>query len=392
MKKNTNIPLKFNSASIAVMKMAAHDVPVFREIHNKDFIYYGKHNEYPDYLIDLYNRSAKHNAIVNGKLKYVFGSGIGDIGEAIVNSAGNTFSEIIQRAILDELLFGGFFIEVIWDNGWNNIAELNHIDFSNVRSNKKGTEFYYTEKWTKKTEDGTFYAIAQPKENKDWKVYTPYDENKKTGAQLFFYKSYRPGLTIYPLPEYQGAVVHIDIDVQISDYWNNAIHNGFSASHIINFYNGIPTEKEQEKLEEQIGAKLTGARSKKYVLNFTDLKEKGSDVQKLEPEDLDRHLQILNQTIQQEIFTGHHIVSPMLFGIKTEGQLGGRTEMIESNELFQNTYVRPRQQYIESIFASLSEDSGIKGELRLKKLEPIGIDYFAPEVWNVLSRTDKLRS
>src|SRR3990167_6391931 len=376
MKKNINIPLKFNSASIAVMKMAAHDVPVFKEIHNKEYVFFGKHNEYPDYLISLYNRSAKHNAIINGKMEYITGKGLGDIGETIVNSENETFGEIIGRAILDELLFGGLFIEVLWERGGKNIAELRHIDFSNVRSNKEGTKFFYTEKWTKKTEEDTFYAVSDPQNNKDFKIYTPYDEANKSGAQLFFYKCYRPGLTIYPLPEYQGAVVHIDIDVQIPDYWNNAIHNGFSASHIINFYNGVPTVKEQEKLEEQIGAKLTGARSKKYILNFSDKKEQGSDVQKLEPEDLDKHLQILNNTIQQEIFSGHTITSPMLFGIKTEGQLGGRAELMEADEIFQNRYVFPKQQVFEKLFSILASAKGItKEKLKFEKFESLGFNF-----------------
>lgn len=385
-KKNTNIQLKTGAKSInniktgdyansiIVLKMAAHDVPVFREIQGKGWIYFGKKNEYPDYLLDLYNRSAKHNAIVNGKCKYIYGNGFQKTGDEIVNSENETFNEIIKKAILDCELFYGFYIEVIWDNGGNNIAEFRHLCYSDIRSNKDNTEFYYTENWIKTLSDGSMVTNTQPDQNKDWKVYKPYDENNKIGEQIFFYKGYRPGLKTYPLPEYQGSVVYIDIDVQIADYWNNAIHNGLSASHIINFYNGIPTETEQKKLEEGISKKLTGARSSKFILNFTDKKESGSDVQSLAPEDLDKHLQILNETVQQEIYAGHGIVNPMLFGIKTAGQLGGRTELIEANELFQNLYVTPKQQLFEKLFGVIAAAKGIKGEMKLGKIEPIGID------------------
>ncbi|OHB99872.1 MAG: hypothetical protein A2Z57_11145 [Planctomycetes bacterium RIFCSPHIGHO2_12_39_6] len=373
MKKNTNTLPKavFSAGNITILKMAAHDVPSFKEIQGKEWVLYGKKNEYPLYLLDLYNRSSKHNAIVNGKAKYVFGQGFGKDGEEIVNSDNETLNEVTTKCILDCELFSGFYMEIIWERAGNKIAEIRHMDYSDMRSNKDNTEFYWSEKWTREHRDnpGEFIRNDNPD---DVKTYKPYEENDKTGAQIFFYKAYRPGLKTYPLPEYQGAVVHIDIDIQIGDYWNNAIHNGFSASHIINFYNGIPTEKEQQRLEEKIGAKLTGARSKKYVLNFTDLKDKGSDVQKLEPEDLDRHLQILNETVQQEIFTGHHVTSPMLFGIKTSGQLGGRSELIEANELFQNIYVTPKQQLFEKLIGIVAKAKGIKGELKLGKIEPIG--------------------
>jgi hypothetical protein len=37
----------------------------------------------------------------------------------------------------------------------------------------------------------------------------------------------------------------------------------------------------------------------------------------------------------------------MLFGIKTEGQLGGRNELIEAYEAFQTSYVEPRQAQLD---------------------------------------------
>ena len=47
----------------------------------------------------------------------------------------------------------------------------------------------------------------------------------------------------------------------------------------------------------------------------------------------------------------HRVTSPMLFGIKTEGQLGGRSELIEAYEAFQTSYIEPRQnQLIELNF------------------------------------------
>jgi len=79
----------------------------------------------------------------------------------------------------------------------------------------------------------------------------------------------------------------------------------------------------------------------------------------------------LTKWVQEEIFTGHRITSPMLFGIKTEGQLGGRSEIVEAYELFKNTYVRPEQLQLESVFNMLAKYSGLNNRLFLKEAEPI---------------------
>jgi hypothetical protein len=54
-------------------------VPQFKEERSKDWILYGTEkpwkNQYPDYLLDLYNTSAKHHAIVQGKTDYIVGNG-----------------------------------------------------------------------------------------------------------------------------------------------------------------------------------------------------------------------------------------------------------------------------------------------------------------------------
>jgi hypothetical protein len=64
----------------------------------------------------------------------------------------------------------------------------------------------------------------------------------------------------------------------------------------------------------------------------------------------------------------------MLFGIKTEGQLGGRSELIEAYEAFQTSYIEPRQQQMDRAFTSLFKYiTPVK--LVTKNKPPIGLDY-----------------
>jgi hypothetical protein len=92
--------------------------------------------------------------------------------------------------------------------------------------------------------------------------------------------------------------------------------------------------------------------------------------------------------IQQNIFAGHQITTPSLFGILVEGGLGTRSEIRDGYEVFKNTYVNDKQQFLESVFNKLAEINGVTSELYIKPVEPIGFEFSeaviaqnAPKEW-----------
>ena len=66
--------------NLAVIHLINTAPPQFKEVKNVDttkpWVKFGDANNYPDYLVDLLNGSAKHNAIVTGKTQYVYGRGL----------------------------------------------------------------------------------------------------------------------------------------------------------------------------------------------------------------------------------------------------------------------------------------------------------------------------
>ena len=58
-------------------------VDFIKEEKSKEWIIYGAdkeggyYNNYPGYLLYLFNRSSKHNAFINGKVLYICGAGVG---------------------------------------------------------------------------------------------------------------------------------------------------------------------------------------------------------------------------------------------------------------------------------------------------------------------------
>jgi hypothetical protein len=85
---------------------------------------------------------------------------------------------------------------------------------------------------------------------------------------------------------------------------------------------------------------------------------------------MDKQFEVLNKSIQQEIFIAHRVTNPQLFGVKTEGQLGGRNELVEAYELFKATYVNDRVRKVERMINYLGSFNGVEG-MELIPVEPI---------------------
>lgn len=334
---------------------------------------FGEKNLFPNELLQMFNKSAKHNAIVLGKVNYITGQGFGE-----VKSRPNiyeTWDELLKKAALDIELFGGCYLEAHW-NKEGKVGAWFLVPYHKVRSNKDNTQFTVKD-WT---------SLSRNEEKETIAAFNP---KVPEGKQILFYKEYRPGFETYTLPGYLGSLNYIQTDIEISKYHLSTISNGMFASKMINFFQGLPTEEEQDKIDKGLKNKFTGAENAGSIMvTYNDDPEKAPTVLDLSATDLDKHFDILNKTVQQEIFAGHQITSPMLFGIKTEGQLGGRTEMREAYEIFKSTYCNDKQQNIERLFTEMAGLMGAKQEMKITAVEPIGIDFteaiykeFAPREW-----------
>ena len=362
------------------VKFENQKVPEFKQVRGKDWIYWGETNEYPDYLIDLFMRSSTNNAIITGKVNYILGNGwkVNKAGMTMTNTAiANDFiSSINPNESLDELsdsvfldfeIFNGFALEVIW-NKLGTDFDLFHIPFNKIRTNESQTKYYYSKDWS---------IVAQSEEKTGLKEYLPFDAKVTKGSSIFLFQITAPRKgkdpNVYSMPEYIGSTMAMETDLECSNYNLSEIKTGFSAGTILNFYNGIPDEPKKKEIERMIKSKFMGSdRAGGIIVNFSDGKDRGSDVVSLSGNDLDKRYIELKKDVRQEIFVGHKVCSPILFGVKTEGQLGGRTEIAEAYELFQNTYVSKRQRILAKVFNKFYKLKGISGKLYLEQTTAIG--------------------
>ena len=371
-----------NIYDVINLKLQAHKTPVFKEEKSKEWVIYGAereggyYNNYPAYLLYLFNRSSKHNAFINGKVLYICGAGVGfdstdlsiqDIALAndFINKEDTNFDtlkDIVKKCVLDKKLFGGYYLEVIWNKAGNSF-ELLHFSYNNLRKAKDADGYWYSKDWSKQ---------KQSPEETDLEYIPLFDPEKPTGRQIFVSKEYRPDLDAYPLPDYVASAVYAEVDVELSNYRLNAIKSGFNAGTILNFSNGRPTEEEKEEIEARLKEKFTGTdRANSLLITFSGNKDSAPTIEHLTPQNVDAQLTELNDQVIQELIIGHHIPNPMLVGIKTAGELGTKDQINDSYELYKNTYIIPNQAEIEKDFNYLLKLKGFSNRIYLKELDPI---------------------
>ena len=349
-----------------VSNFASAEIPKFLEKKNKNLVFFGEDNLYPYELIDLYNDSSTHNAVINGKVGYIVGNGLESENVNVKKwLASANISEdwtcLLKRISLDYELFNGYAIEVVKTRAGN---QYFHLDFANIRLGLDGS-IKYAEDWI--TEKGTKNSKPTIRE---FERYNPRDEEQRRG--VIYHVDYRPNLKHYPLPVYVGSLAEIRTDVQIGDYWLNEVENGFVGGTLIQHNNGVPeTEEELRSFEKSFQGKFGKATGTKIVHLFSPSKENSSEISSLNGNDLHERYLEMSRRVKESIFIGHRVTNPILFGVKEEGQLGARNELDLAYEIFTNTYVSERQNTLLATIKKVALfDLGIS-DIEIKPLKPI---------------------
>lgn len=320
-------------------------VPTFIEKENsgKPYLNYGNDNKFPNYLWELYLRSALLQSIINGTADFAGGNGIIYSDNSVVsklkeeaNQDGETLEDIIKKITVDYLIFGGFALQII-PNKMGEVNEIYWLDFRNVRLNKEGDKAYYSDDWVKHANDFVVYDIFNPKEEK----------HKK--SSVYYFKGHI-SRGVYPVPRYNGALSAIETSTEISKFHLNSILNNFSGNFIINFNNGQPSTDVQEAIERKIKDKFSGAdNAGKFLIAFNDSKENGVSVERIQDDNFDKKYDALRTSTFKEIFVAFRAI-PQLFGFSLEGTGFSKQEFLEAFEIYNKTTVQPIQRDIKKTF------------------------------------------
>lgn len=364
---------------LRVLTFAEARQPEFKEKKGEGYIQYGDRNDYPNYLVDLFNKSAKHNAIVKSKVHYITANGWkgSEEAETFIQKVNRmeSLDDLTRKVSLDAELFGGYYLEIIW-SVTKQLSEIWHLDYTKIRTNKDNTQFWYKEDWKDNKEKQTVYAAFNPA--------------NPVGKQILYVKEYRPNMGIYSLPGYFGALNYIESDIEISKHVLGNAQTGFSASKLITLPNGEPSDEEKRNIEKRFTNRFSGSDGKKFILAFVNDSQRKPIIDDLGASDITKEdFGRVDSLIQTNIFSGHQITTPSIFGIAEAGKLGSRSEMRDGYEIFKNTYVNSKQMHLESVFNMLAKFRGIESpDLSIIPTEPIGFEFtenllkeIAPKEW-----------
>ena len=338
-----------------------------------DIVYFGQDNKFPQLLIDLYHKSSVHATAVNAKHQAVVGQGLTGDDEVlleIANSEGETWNDIYSKLALDRVVYGGYALEVIWSQDRTRIAEVYHVDFSYARAKKMDDRgnvpgYYIYRDW------GKTRGIVPHKDNLP---YLPkFSRRDRTEpSQLIYFKPYTTGLDYYPLPDYMGALKTIELDTEVDNFHVNNLKNGLAPSLAITTFTDA-NEEERGEIERQLRDAYSGTDNAGSLM-YMDVadREQMPEITPIPQNGADGYYNVVNEMTTQKILTGHRITSPMLVGIKTEGQLGGRAELLDAYSHFLTTVIYPMQSDILKTFEMIFSINGIDTTLGVQQIKLFG--------------------
>ena len=335
------------------------------KVTNRDFVEWGKGNNYPGYLLDLYNNVTTLRSIINGNIDFVTGDDVtilplGDrFAEGIMNTRGDLITDIVRDLAKDYNLYGGFALQIIRDHN-GDVAEIYYIDMRFIRSNKENDVFYYNEHWEK---GGRKDVIIYPKflRNLDWASLSD-EERDRHASSILFVKNVHT--QVYPAPMYAASVLSCEIEKAISQYHWNSLNNNFCPDIIINFNNGDPGDEIKEEIVSDLEEKFSGYQNgKRFMVSFNKDRLSAVTIDAIKTDDFSERYKALEESSRRQIFAAFR-AQPLLFGLNSDVSTGFSTDEFEQTfKLYNRTQIRPVQRLIADAFDRIY---GAKGVLTIK--------------------------
>jgi hypothetical protein len=327
--------LNFNEAYVA---------PEYKLNPSNGFIEWGRNNEYPRFLLDLYNNygSTTHKSIINKKVRLSTGFGIQETLNPILNSfiKKNKLEQIARKLSIDFELFNGYCFEIIWNREGTNFS-IRYIPFHKVRiglTDEKNPQahYLYSHDWKQFKKDGykPEYIMA-------------FNPNVRQGRQLYYFVEHNPQQDgLYPIPNYSTSLNYIQLDFEVSKFHLNQVKQGFSPSLLINFATGIPTIEEMDEYYRDFKRNYASAdNSGKVIITYSEGVEQKPEITPINLNDSDERFIMLQDMVEKNIVMGHEI--PPQLVVLTPGKLGSSDERKELLQEFQQYYITPRQEQLE---------------------------------------------
>jgi hypothetical protein len=356
------------SGNIEVFNLSAYTTPEIVEHRNKEWVEYGSDNNYFNYLIDRFTKSATNNAIITGIARMIYGKGLSATNssrkpEAYAKMLTLFRKNDLRRFAMDRKLLGMAAFQLTYDKG--EVVKVSHFPMETLRAEKCNKDgeieaWYYHPDWINK----------KPSEEPTRIAAFGYGKGKN---ELYVLKPYVSGYYYYSPVDYQGALPYSVLEEEIGDYLINDTINGFSGTKVVNFNNGVPDEEKREQIKRDVLNKLTGTKGEKVIIAFNANAESKTSVEDLPLNDAPDHYAYLSEECVKKLIVGHRVTSPMLIGLRDGGNsLGNNADEIRTATLlFDNVVINSYQEEITDVIDEILAINNISLNTYFKTLEPL---------------------
>jgi hypothetical protein len=322
-------------------------VSTAEKVDRSGWVNFGADNLLPLYITELAQSSPIHGALCISISDMIKGQGLnaGNYQDRV--DALNTYGAF-EGCARDLKLYGGFYLEVIYSVDRKTLAKLNHIPFEECRIAVTGED---------EEECGVYHSAdwSQPRKKKNKPTFIPkYNVNTAIDEprQVYWCFDYT-GSQTYPKPDYWSAVNYIELSRQIGIFHVSNILNGMFPSTIISFFNGEQDADSIRKLRNDYNTHLgAAANSGKTLFLFNEPGAQPPKVEAYPLSDADKQYEYLTNTSRTEVMLAHRVTTPLIFGIRGEGQGFGnnKDEMVIGLEIFTKQVVEPKQRKLSTAF------------------------------------------
>ena len=331
----------------------------------KGWVEWGEGNAMPQYLIDLYQSSPVHGSLVNSISFMIAGKGFKSENPASqVNIAKLELDNILGSSALDLKLQGGVYWELIYSMDHTRIVQVNHLPFENVRLAISDEEDHVCGVWYSRD----WQDIRKQKNKPEYvPLFNPEDQSPR---QVLFFHLHSVGSLYYPRPDYISSKDWIELTRHISEYHVNNILNGFFPSFHINFPNGEPSPEAQRLISREIERNLSGTQNAgKFLITFTKSKDEAPVIQSFPVTDADKQYEYLSKEATSQIIVAHRVTSPLLMGVRTDGNgLGSNTDEIKAAlYVFTKQVIEPFQRIITDAVEQILAFNGVPSQVIIEK-------------------------
>jgi hypothetical protein len=355
------------------------------------FISWADDNLFPQFLLTMFDNSPTHGSIVNGKVNHITGKNIFSQSDnskvnafiKTCNRKGDSLMDIWRKIVLDDAIFGGFALKVIWNRGRNKIVEIYYVDISKYRFNIKGNRLKFSKNW----DQWQIYnqqTIAINKSNfninaiEEFLFSTDPDDIKESGGEQIFYYSGVASRSLYPRPSYLQGINPIITDIETANYHRAIIQAGMFPNITIQTFAGLPSDDERKETEKAFNAKF--ARTDKAggaVFIYNEPNQTPAKIEPIQDNGADQKFLNLSKATQDKLYAVH-LCSPSVFGIAQEGKLGDNQQLKAAYDNFKKLVVQPKQNELISILNKLLSNTFKNCDLQVIEIPQL-LNYLTVE-------------